>query len=211
MLVSTLLLWFTTSVSFTSSSLLFIEPPTVPSLQSPFIAVVTSVLHLHPQDALSCVLHPSTVTVLVANPHAKHFAGVIARVTVIGSPTGFLVRLLGFASKLDSDPSTTIVVMALLYSTSLCHATTGRWARSSVGLYIYSPLYYAFRMATSKPAKIVGGNKNEELNTCSCRVLLFRAVLPLDSRRDNQVSRPLSWRSLWKQFISSKMSDTGSR
>jgi hypothetical protein len=99
------------------SSLLFLEPPTLPSSRSLFIAVVTSVLHLHPQDALSCVLLPSTVTVLVANPHAKHFAGVIARVTVIGS-TGFPVGLLGFASKLDSDPSITIVVIALLYSTT---------------------------------------------------------------------------------------------
>jgi hypothetical protein len=74
---------------------------------------------LSPQDALSCVLLSWTVAVL-AHPYAIHLAGVIAGVIVTGSPTGFPDGLLGFASKLDSDPLITIVVIALLDSTFLC-------------------------------------------------------------------------------------------
>jgi hypothetical protein len=66
-----------------------------------------------PRHSFMCIAPPSTVTVLVANPHATHLAGVIAWVIVIGSPTGFPVGLLGFASKLDSNSLITIVAMAL--------------------------------------------------------------------------------------------------
>jgi hypothetical protein len=50
----------------------------------------------------------STVTVLIACPYANRLVGVIARVTVIGSPIGLFDGWLGFASKLGSDPSITL-------------------------------------------------------------------------------------------------------